>query len=516
MQSRRQFLTNVGRGALTAALGLGTAGAMDLVPAFADQEPETLSFGPLEPLVRLLQETPADRLLPALVEQLKSGTDLKRLVAAAALANARSFGGEDYIGFHTLMALSPAWKMSAELPAALQPLPVFKVLYRNTARLQETGTRNTLRPVPPVPLPQGQAGGPALRDAVRRKQRDAAEGLFATLAKGSPSEAFNHLLYEVQDSAEIHRVALPWRAWDLLDVVGPEHAHTMLRQSLRYCLQAEPHSGHVTSTGPRAILPKMFDQHGLETRTPGTKPAEDGWVDQLSKLIFESTPEQAADAVATALAEGFAPSVVAEAISLATNQLILRDQGRRPQEEQPGKVLGSVHGDSIGVHACDSANAWRQMALVSNPRNTYACLILGAWQAAYDRVSRGGDFLKWTPLPAQANLDRTTSKDPAVLLAELDAAVRENLQARATAIVQKYGDLGHEPRPVFDVLLRYAISEDGALHGEKFYRTCSEEFAAIRPAFRWREVVALARVTASEYGRPAAGIAEAKRLLNGG
>ena len=53
----------------------------------------------------------------------------------------------------------------------------------------------------------------------------------------------------------------------------------------------------------------------------------------------------------------------------------------------------------------------------------------------------------------------------------------------------------------------------GALHAEKFYRTVSEEFAATRAPFRWRHVVALARVTASEYGRPAAGMAEAKALL---
>ena len=67
---------------------------------------------------------------------------------------------------------------------------------------------------------------------------------------------------------------------------------------------------------------------------------------------------------------------------------------------------------------------------------------------------------------------------------------------------------------MLDLLLRYAVSEDGALHAEKFYRTVSEEFAAARPAFRWRHVVALARVTASEYGRPAAGMAEARALLN--
>ena len=85
--------------------------------------------------------------------------------------------------------------------------------------------------------------------------------------------------------------------------------------------------------------------------------------------IFKSTPEQAAAAAAAALAEGMAPDAVGEAISLAANQLILRDPGRPPRDEVPGKPLGSVHGDSIGVHACDSANAWRNMASVGSPRN---------------------------------------------------------------------------------------------------------------------------------------------------
>ena len=63
------------------------------------------------------------------------------------------------------------------------------------------------------------------------------------------------------------------------------------------------------------------------------------------------------------------------------------------------------------------------------------------------------------------------------------------------------------------MMLKYAVSEDGALHAEKFYRTVTEEFAATRPAFRWRQLLALARVTASEYGQPAPGYAEAKGLL---
>src|SRR5437773_2739245 len=82
-----------------------------------------------------------------------------------------------------------------------------------------------------------------------------------------------------------------------------------------------------------------------------------GWLEQMSQTIFKSTPEQAAEAAAAALAEGMSPSDIGEAITLAANQLVLCDLGRTPRDEVSGKPVGSVHGDSIGVHACDSANA---------------------------------------------------------------------------------------------------------------------------------------------------------------
>lgn len=46
-------------------------------------------------------------------------------------------------------------------------------------------------------------------------------------------------------------------------------------------------------------------------------------------------------------------------------------------------------------------------------------------------------------------------------------------------------------------VLKYAISEDGRLHAENYDRTVTEEFVSIRPGYRWRELVAWARVTAS-------------------
>jgi hypothetical protein len=514
-RTRREFLSEVGRGMLVATVGYEVATELGLASVLGEETSEALAFGPLEPLVCLMQETPVNRLLPTLMDQMQAGTDLRHLTAAAALANARTFGGEDYVGFHTMMALAPALHMAAELPPETQALPVFKVLYRNTNRIQEHGGRkgevlHTVKPGTPAP---GGAGGELLREAVRRKDVGGAEQTFATLSQGSPEDAFNDLLFAVQDHTEVHRVVLPYRAWDLLGLIGKEQAHTLLRQSVRYCVKAESWSQSETQEQPRVLLPRMLEEHKLLGRSPGQRVAEDVWVEQLSQTIFKSTPEQAANAVAASLAEGMAPAAIGEAITLAANQLILRDMGRTPAGEVVGKPIGSVHGDSIGVHALDSANAWRNMALVTNPRNCFASLILGAYQVALDRTARGGDFLNWQSLPLARHLDEIKATEPDALLRELEVAIGGNLQAKASAVVQRYGELGHSPRPVFDLMLRYAVSEDGALHAEKFYRTASEEFAATRAAFRWRHVVGLARVTASEYGRPAPGMAEARSLL---
>lgn len=514
-RTRREFLAGVGRGMLVATVGCSVASQLELSAAPADEPADALSFGPLEKLVCLMQETPVNRLLPVLAAQLRAGVELRQLVAAAALANARTFGGEDYIGFHTMMALAPALHMAAELPEAMQPLPVFKVLYRNSNRIQEQGGRKNevLRAVAPSAKPRKELDGERLREAVRHKDVNEAERIFATLAQRPPLDAFNELLWAVQDHTEVHRVVLPYRAWDLLGLIGKEQAHTLLRQSVRYCVKAESWPQNTTWIEPRVLLPKLLESHNLLDRTPGDRKAEDSWLEQMSQTIFKSSPEQAAEAVAAALAEGISPADIGQAVSLAANQLILRDMGRTPRDEIAGKPIGSVHGDSIGVHASDSANAWRNMALVSNSRNCFASLILGAYQVALDRLARGGDFLNWQPVPLAQHLNQIKATDPDALLREADEAIRGNLQARAAAVVQRYGDMGHPPRGVFDLLLRYAISEDGALHAEKFYCTASEEFAAIRPAFRWRYPVALARVTASEYGRPAAGMAQARELL---
>jgi hypothetical protein len=145
---------------------------------------------------------------------------------------------------------------------------------------------------------------------------------------------------------------------------------------------------------------------------------------------------------------------------------------------------------------------------VSNPRNVMASLIVGAYHT-------GGqaERLNPQPYPLAEHLEKVQATGADELLLDAETAVRASDQFRAAAVIARYGQLGHEPRPVQDLLIKFATSEDGALHAEKYYQTVSAEFASMRPAFRWGQLVALARVTASEYGHKSLGYEEAKKLL---
>jgi hypothetical protein len=513
--NRREFLQDVGAGVVVASIGTSLGADLGVSTAFADQGTDRLTFGALEPLVTLIQETPAARLMPQILERLRNGATLRDVVAAAALANARTFGGEDYIGFHTLMAIAPSYYMAQELPENRKALPIMKVLYRNATRIQEQGgaQREVLHPAQAGEVPQGRIAGEVLRDQVRASNTNpaAAERTFAACA-ATADDALNNALYAMQDGAEVHRTVLPYRAWDLMSIIGRDHAHTLLRQSVRYCVKAENERTRQFNAPMRALVPRLLDEHRLVGRELGTRRPEDRWVEQLSDAIFRGTPENAAGAVAAALAEGFDPAAIGEAISLAANELILRDNGRA-RDEAPNKPAGSVHGDSIGLHACDSANAWRNLSRVSNARNKVVCLLLGAFQAARDRAERGGSFLTWERYPREDARAAVRTVEPTRLLEALEETIRNRNQAHAAALVQRFSTTDQPVRPLWDLLLRYAISEDGALHHEKFYRTTVEEFAAARPAFKWRYLIALARVTASGYGYAAPGHTEAIRLL---
>ena len=241
-RNRREFLEDVGRGMLVASLGSVAAFDLGISRCIgAEESSQRLMFGDLEPLVSLMQETPPDKLLPLLVAKLQSGTQLKTLVSSAALANARAFGGNDYTGYHTFMALVPAYRMAGELPSERQALPVLKVIYRNSSRIQtqHVDQKDALHHVAAAKSVEPSRRGEWLRDAVRAVELHDAEARFAAIAAEPAIDAFNQLQLAVEDDVDVHRVVLAWRAWAMLELTGQQYAHTLLRQSVRYCIDSE-------------------------------------------------------------------------------------------------------------------------------------------------------------------------------------------------------------------------------------------------------------------------------------
>jgi hypothetical protein len=494
------------------AVGLGATLAQDLgfSTAFAAEGGDSLSFGKLDALVDLMQNTPAEKLQPILVEKLARGeTDLKQLVAAGALANAETFGGEDYVGFHTAMAMLPAWHMTDQLSEQRRPLPILKVLYRNTQQIQELGgeSKKTLRQRHAAEEATVENVSVAIRDACRDADVERAEKLFASQAKASPEDALNVLQPVMQDDINVHRFVFAHRTYGLAGLLGKEHAYTILRQCVRFCVNHE--QGRINNKRPespiRAVMPKLLDQYKLAQPRLGQRDPGDAAVEELARAIYQGPADRSAEAAAAALAEGISPEVVGEAISLASNMLVLKQ----------GKDQWRTHGDSAGVHSSDATNAFRNMARVTEPRYAASGLIVAAYHVAAHRPFAG------EPYPTAEHRALIKATDPAGLLAEAEDAVRNNDQGRAAAAIAIYGESGNSPEAVYERMLKYTISEDGRLHGEKYFQTVQEEYRTTRPAFRWRQLIGLARVTASAYaydredkhGRRAPGYEEACRLL---
>jgi hypothetical protein len=289
--------------------------------------------------------------------------------------------------------------------------------------------------------------------------------------------------------------------------LGSDYAYTILRQCVRFCCSHE--QDRIRRKGAeqpiRALMPKLVDQYKLASPKFGTRDPGDAAVEALAQTIYQGPPDRSADAAAAALAEGISPEVVGEAISLASNMLVLKQ----------GPDQWRTHGDSAGVHSSDATNAFRNMARVSQPRHAATGLVVAAYHVAAHKPFQTEAY------PTEGHRATIKTTDPARLLDEAEDAIKNNNQGRAAAAIAIYGEGGHSPEAVYDRMLKYTISEDGRLHGEKYFHTVQEEYRTTRPAFRWRQLVALARVTASaygydredKYGKRAPGYEEACRLL---
>jgi len=307
--SRRQFFGRVGCGIGGAALGsvlLDRLGFGEALAAFAPRG-ERLHFGALDPLVDLMQETPADELVAQLIARLRTGVTTSQLIGAAALANARALGGTHYNGYHALMAMAPSAEMGEQMAPPLGALPVLKVVHRSARFVRDAGRthEDALAPLPP----DAAADGSGLVDAMHALEVPAAEARLAASLAQSRAAAFDRVQEVVREDGNVHRVVLSWRAVDLLRFTGEQHALTLLRQSVRYCIEDDGRRAHDGRAAPPigTVVRELMERHGFAKRAAGTKALDDAQLEKLAETIYAGDGKTAAEAVAAALVDGFDP-----------------------------------------------------------------------------------------------------------------------------------------------------------------------------------------------------------------
>src|SRR5687768_15187268 len=102
--NRRSFLSDVGGSMVAVGLGTSLANDLGFKTALANEGSDAIPLGEYAKLVELMRSTPAEKLQPMLAQLVVKGeVGLKKLIGAGALANAVTFGGCDYVGFHTAM-----------------------------------------------------------------------------------------------------------------------------------------------------------------------------------------------------------------------------------------------------------------------------------------------------------------------------------------------------------------------------------------------------------------------------
>ena len=132
LSSRRRFLKTTAT--TGASLGLSNLSFLSQLPAVsradAQLDPRVVRFQPeIEPLVRLLEETPRDQLLEKVAARIKQGLQYRELLAALLLAGVRNIQPRPVgFKFHAVLLVNSAHLASLASPDSDRWLPIFWAL----------------------------------------------------------------------------------------------------------------------------------------------------------------------------------------------------------------------------------------------------------------------------------------------------------------------------------------------------------------------------------------------------
>ncbi|MEA3210457.1 MAG: hypothetical protein QOE70_3514 [Chthoniobacter sp.] len=480
MIPRRSFLkVTAGAGALMALGDLGFLGRLPTVSAAeASLSPEKVRFHPdIEPIVRLLEETPRERVLEEVAARIHRGLSYREVLAALLLAGVRDIQPRPVgFKFHAVLVVNSAHLASLASPETDRWLPIFWAIdqFKSSQAADVREGDWTMEAVEESSVPSGDRAKQAFTEAMDQWDEAAADTAVAGLVRSAGVEELFEIFcrYGVRDFRDIgHKAIYVANSFRTLEVIGWQHAEPVLR-SLAYALLER---GGAAENPAKADLPadRPFRQN-LET----IKRLGNGWLEgkpspeattEFLQAMRTGSSSELSDLTVKLVNQGVAPQSIFDGLFAGAGELLMRAPG------------------IVSLHAMTFTNAVHYTWHRVKSDETRRLLLLQ--NAAFLPLYRGKPAEKGVRIDALEPLAAGGTGDEAI--AEIFADVGKDRLAASRKIL---GYLKDQPsaRPLVDAARRLIFLKGTNAHDYKFSSAVLEDYERLSPSWRERLLAASA------------------------
>lgn len=474
--TRRKFIRDTTGGALFAAGGLGMFGSLPRVSAEdARVDGRHVRFNPeIEPLVRLLEDTPRERLLEEVGQRVKSGTSYREVLAALMLAGVRNIQPRPVgFKFHAVLVVHSAHLASLNSPDSDRWLPVFWALdqFKSSQARDVAEGDWTMAAVDEGSVPAADRAGTVFAGAMDRWDEAEADIAAAALARGGNTQAAFDLFcrYGARDFRDIgHKAIYVANSWRTLQTIGWQHAEPVLR-SLAYALLmhsgGNPAEDDALADRPGRVNHERLKQ--IRATWNGGDHRQDTVMEMLA-VLRSGTWDDASAKVVELLNRGSAPQALWDALFQGAAELLMR---------RPGIV---------SLHACTTANAMNHAFRHVADDATRRFILLQT--ASFLPLFRGDADEK-----ARVSIDRfeplTAADGGADPLESIFATLRAN-RLDAAQKTLAYLQQGGDAKEFVNAAQRLIYLKGRDSHDYKFSSAIIEDYHHLSPAHRDRFLAA--------------------------
>lgn len=433
----------------------------------------------IEPLVRLIEETPRETLLERVAEQIRGGRSYGEVLASLLLAGVRNVQPRPSVGFkfHCVLVVNSCHLASLAGPDEDRWLPLFWGLdYFKSSQADEaksTGWR--MKPVHESLVPDAAHARAMFTEAMESWDEDKADAAAAGLVRtAGATDVFNLFAeYAARDFRSIgHKAIYLANSWRTLQVIGWEFAEPVLR-SLAFALLNHSEEANPAESDLAADRPWRENEAKID-RIPADwigGAVDSAATTQLFDAFRNAGPADAAETVAEAMSRGIGAQSIWDGVFVGAGELLMR---------QPG---------IIGLHGLTTANAMHYLWKNAADDRLRKRLLLQAcsFNTMFREAALGRGSL---------NDQTITALKPATLQSSGAAAVDEILAAissdrlQAAAKVYGYLSTGGDADALIDAARRVLFLKGDNAHDYKFSEAVLEDYRHVSPEYRDRFMAA--------------------------